>query len=160
MGIRADLAGSSGYTLIELMVVLAILGSCLVAASVSLGRGLAVEASRGAAQSWQAAAAWAQLGTLWHGGSVKLTYDSGALSLAHDFGLCGGGDGVLAPLVPATANLARWCDEVGVAVKFGGALGSPDGGGSLFFGGTGRIYRVVVRPESGLTARTAAEAPR
>ena len=158
METQTDRSAVGGYTLIELVMVLAILGICLVAGSVSLVRGLAREESRGAAQSWQAAAAWAQVGALWHGGSVRLAYESGSLSLSHDFGLCGADLGAALPPVPATANLARWRDGIGVAVKFGGALASPDGGGSLLFGAGGGDYRVVVRPESGLTVRTAAEA--
>jgi prepilin-type N-terminal cleavage/methylation domain-containing protein len=150
--------GLGGYTLPELMVVVAIICVCLVAGAVSLPRGLAAQESRGAAQSWQAAAAWAQVGVLWHGGAVELLSTSGELSLSHDFALCGGDLGRSAPAVPVTTNLARWRDGAGVAVKFGGTLGSPDGGGSLFFVAPEGGYRVVVRPESGLTARTRAEA--
>ncbi len=79
-----------GHTLIELTVVMALLGICMVAGVVSLASGVGTQEARGAAQSWQAAAAWAQVGVLWHGGSVALDYEDGALELAHDFSLCGG----------------------------------------------------------------------
>jgi hypothetical protein len=59
--------------------------------------------------------------------------------------------------VPATTNLTRWRDEGGVAVEFSGGLGSPDGGGSVYFDALAGSYRVVVRPESGLTIRTRVE---
>jgi prepilin-type N-terminal cleavage/methylation domain-containing protein len=151
---RVHRSASSGYTLIELLLVLAVLGVCLAIGSISLGRGLRAQQARGAAQSWQAAAAWAQVGVLWQGGAVRLRYAPGELSLSHDFALCGGSLGPSAPFVSATTNLARWSDGAVVTVGFSGALGSPDGGGSLFFDVSNGGYRVVVRPESGLTVRT------
>jgi prepilin-type N-terminal cleavage/methylation domain-containing protein len=152
-----SLLGRGGYSLIEVLLVAAILGICLAIGSLSLARGLRTQVARGSAQSWQAAAAWAQIGVLWQGGAVRLSYAPGALSLSHDFGLCGGELGSSAPPVPATTNLARWRDGIGVAVEFSGALGSPDGGGSIYFDALAGRYRVVVRPGSGLTARTRVE---
>ena len=144
--------------MIELLVVLAILGICMTAGSVSLAYAVRTQQARGAAQNWQAAAGWAQVGVLWHGGSVRLSYAPGSLALSHDFGICGGDLGQSAPTVSVTANLARWRDPEGVAVTFGGALASPDGGGSLHFQASKGSYRVTVRPESGLTVRSWVEA--
>jgi prepilin-type N-terminal cleavage/methylation domain-containing protein len=135
-----SMLGRGGYSLIEVLLVAAILGICLAIGSLSLARGLRTQVARGSAQSWQAAAAWAQI-----------------LSLSHDLGLCGGDLGSSAPPAPATTNLARWRDGTGVAVEFSGALGSPDGGGSIYFEALAGRYRVVVRPGSGLTARTRVE---
>ena len=143
-----------GHTLVELTVVMALLGICMVAGVVSLASGVGTQEARGAAQSWQAAAAWAQVGVLWHGGSVALDYEDGALELAHDFSLCGGSLGPSAPVVAASANVARWVAGGGVGVAFGGALASPDSGGSIYFDSLGTRYRVVVRPASGLTVRS------
>lgn len=148
---------SGGFSLIEVLVVLAVLSICLAIGSLSLARGLRTQEARGAAQSWQAAAAWAQVGVMWQGGAVRLSYAPGSLALSHDFGLCGGDLGASTPPVSATTNLARWRDEAGVAVEFSGALGSPDGGGSVYFDALAASYRVVVRPESGLTVRTRVE---
>ena len=145
---------SRGHTLIELVVVLALLGICVAAGMVSLASGVGAQRGRGAAQSWQAAAAWAQVGVLWHGGSVALDYEDGALALAHDLSLCGGSLGPSAPAVTANANVARWIDGEGVRVRFTGALASPDSGGSIYFDSLRTRYRVIVRPESGLTVRS------
>jgi prepilin-type N-terminal cleavage/methylation domain-containing protein len=143
-----------GYTLVELVVVLAIIGVCLVAGSFSLAKGLTTQESRGAAQTWQAAASWAQLGVIWDGGSARLNYDDGHAELVHDFSEFGGSLESSAAALPVTTNLARWQTGRGVSVAFGGQLGSPDGGGSLFFGDVGRFYHLVIRPESGLTVRS------
>jgi prepilin-type N-terminal cleavage/methylation domain-containing protein len=148
---------SFGFSLIELLLVVAVLGVCLVAGTLSLAHGLRTQEARGAAQSWQAAATWAQIGVLWHGGSVEAEYDSGTLVLSHDLGLCGGDLGPAAPAVSVRTNLARWRASEGVAVSFTGMFASPDGGGSLYFDAYGASYRVVVRPESGLSGRTLVE---
>ena len=147
---------SAGYGLIELLCVLSLLGVCLAIGSLSLVTGLRVHQARGAAQAWQSAAAWAQVGVLWQGGTTQVRYGSGDLVLSNDLGLSGGDLGRSAPPVPVTANLPRWHDAEGIAVRFGG-LGTPDGGGSLFFQGWNSAYRVVVRPESGLTVRSLAQ---
>jgi prepilin-type N-terminal cleavage/methylation domain-containing protein len=147
-------AWSRGYSLIELLFVVAVLGVCLTVGSFSLAYGLRTQEARGAAQSWQAAATWAQIGVLWHGGSTETGYTAGSLVLSHDQGLCGGDLGPSAPAVPVRTNLARWRESEGVAVSFKGTFASPDGGGSLFFDTHQGSYRVVVRPESGLTTRT------
>lgn len=144
---------SAGFSLIELMVVLAVLGICLIGAVTALGEGLSAVGSRGAAQDWQAAAGWAQVGVLWHGGTARAAYDSGSVSVTHEFGLCGGDLGDSAAATHVTSNVARWRAAGAVAVTFTGGLASPDGGGSLYFHDRGGTYRVVVRPESGLTVR-------
>jgi len=156
MKARAKISSSVGFSLIELMVVLAVLGICLASGVAALGNGLSAVETRGAAQDWQAAAAWAQVGVLWQRGTTRAAYDSGSLSLFHDFGLCGGDLGRSAAATDVQANVARWRVGGGIAVTFGGDLASPDGGGSLYFQNNGGAYRVVVRPESGLTVRTPA----
>ncbi|MBN1629942.1 MAG: type II secretion system protein [Thermoleophilia bacterium] len=154
MGTRIHISLSGGFSLIELMVVLAVLGICLAGGVAALGNGVSAVETRGAAQDWQAAAAWAQVGVLWQGGSTRVAYDSGSLSLSHEFGLCGGELGHSAAAAHVQTNTARWEAAEGIAVAFGGSLASPDGGGSLYFHNRGGTYRVVVRPESGLTVRS------
>lgn len=143
-----------GHTLLELVVVVAILGVVFSAASLSLGVGLTTQQARGAAQSWQAAAAWAQTGVLWHGGSTQLESEGGALGVEHSYSLCGGDLAGVAPTARTSANVSRWLDGSRITVRFAGTSGSPDSGGSVFFHALRSRYRVVVRPESGLTARS------
>ena len=147
-------ASSGGYSLIELLLVVAVFGVCLTIGSFSLVHGLRAQEARGAAQGWQAAATWAQIGVLWHGGSTEVGYDAGSLVLSHDLKLCGGDLGPSAPAVPVRTNLARWREGEGVTVSFKQKFASPNGGGSVFFDALEGSYRVVVRPESGLTTRT------
>jgi prepilin-type N-terminal cleavage/methylation domain-containing protein len=144
----------NGFSLIELIVVLTVLAVGLVVGSISVTAGLHAQEARGAAQSWQAVAAWAQMGVLWQGGSCEAEYSKGRLAVAHSYGLCGGAAGTVAPAVPVSSNVARWNDGDGSNVTFSGSGASPDGGGSLYFASGGCTYRVVVRPESGLTARS------
>lgn len=160
MGIRSQnvLRRSGGFSLIELLFVVAVLGVCTVYGAAALSSGIQVREARAAAQTWQAAAAWAQVGVLWHGGSTRTAYDPTSLSLHHTSELCGGSLGQSGPEALVSTNVARWRDGVGVAVTFTGDLASPDGGGSLWFRVMGRAYRVVVRPESGLTVRSGPEA--
>lgn len=154
------LQSADGHTLVELVVVLALLGICLVAGLVSLTPGYSAQNARGAAQSWQAASAWAQTGVLWHGGSATVDYSNGSVDVIHDLALCGGSLGPSAPAVGADANVKRWTSAGGVEVTFGGPLASPDGGGSVYFDALRTRYRVIVRPVSGLTVRSlAAVAP-
>jgi hypothetical protein len=151
---HAPTRAASGHTLIELLLVLGLLTICAGAGAACLIAGLRAQEARGAAQSWQAAAAWAQVGVLWHGGSVRLAYREGELSLTHDLALCGGRLGASAPVAASSANVSRWVDEDGVAVSLTGRMASPDGGGSLYFDAGQNRYRVVLRPETGLTARS------
>ena len=152
-------AGLAGFTLIELTLVVATL--CIVAAigTTSLARGLQHQEARGAAQAWQAASAWAQVGVLWQGGSGRLSYAGGAISLSHSASLFGGDMGAVAPAAAADSNLARWTRDEGVTVSFSGLLASPDGGGSIFFRHPDGSYRVTVRPETGFTTRSWAASP-
>lgn len=126
---------------------------CLAVAMISLGGGVGIQASRGAAQSWQAAAAWAQVGVLWQGGAAEVAYGLQGLGVLHEYGLCGGSLGSTAPTVSVSTNLARWRDGEGARVGVGWDFASPDGGGSLYFHASDSAYRVIVRPESGLTVR-------
>jgi prepilin-type N-terminal cleavage/methylation domain-containing protein len=144
----------NGYCLAELLIVLAILGICTAAGAASYSTGLRRQEARGAAQAWQAEAAWGQTGVLWQGGDTKVGFASGDLSVTHDLGLCGGNLGACAPASSVSANVPRWRTAAGAEVTFGGTLASPDSGGSLYFEALGGAYKVVVRPESGLTARS------
>jgi prepilin-type N-terminal cleavage/methylation domain-containing protein len=153
MRLRFLIRSSSGYSLIEVLCVLAIMGICLGISSVSVAAGLRTNEARGAAQVWQTAAAWAQVGVLWQGGSSRVQYDAGGIVVANNWGLSGGDLGQSGPAVQVTTNVTRWIAGDGVAVTYG-ALGAPDGGGSLYFQTSRGAYRVVVRPESGLTARS------
>ncbi len=154
MGRQIHILSPGGYGLIELLFVLAMLGICLAAGTVSLAAGLQIQEARGVAQDWQAASAWAQLGVMWQGGSSGVKYVSGSVAVNHEQGLCGGDLGPVSSAVPVTTNLARWRVGGGLAVGFGGSLAAPDGGGSVYFHAGRRAYRVVVRPESGLTVRS------
>ncbi|MBN1628819.1 MAG: prepilin-type N-terminal cleavage/methylation domain-containing protein [Thermoleophilia bacterium] len=153
---RTNISSSGGFSLIELMVVVVVLGICLAGGVAALSDGLSAVETRGAAQDWQAAAAWAQVGVLWQGGCTQAACDSGSVALTHEYGLCGGDLGRSTAATDVEANVARWRVGGGIAVTFGGSLASPDGGGSLHFQNNGGAYRVVVRPESGLTVRSPA----
>lgn len=142
----------------ELLFVLATLGICFAIGAAGISHGLQAREGKGAAQSWQAAAAWAQAGVLWHGGSSRLVSGPDALLVAHVRGLCGGDVSGVGPGTAVETNVSRWRLSYGAAVTFGGRLASPDGGGSLYFGERGFLrYRVVVRPESGLATRAVLE---
>ncbi|MCL5736200.1 MAG: prepilin-type N-terminal cleavage/methylation domain-containing protein [Actinobacteria bacterium] len=145
---------NAGYSLVELLIVVAILSIVISIAGLSLCRELNHQEARAAAQVWQAAAAWTQVGALWRGGSGRLTYQTGDVSVAGGGALFGGGMGCVAPAVRAEANLSRWNSGDGVSVSYSGALASPDGGGSIFFDSGGGAFRVAVRPETGLTVRS------
>ncbi len=149
--------GSGGFSLLELLVVMAVLGICLVAATAALASGLSRQEARAAAQDWQSAAAWAQVGVLWQGGRTAVGCGPEGVVITHDYELCGGDLGSAAPTVPVSANYRRWINDKGAVVTFVGPLATPDGGGSLYFHAAKNAYRVVVRPESGLAVRSWAE---
>lgn len=145
-------SGQSGHTLLELLLVLLILAICLALPAVSLIRGLSVVRSRGVCQAWQAAAAQAQLASLWSGGSVAV--DAGAYGIALR-GPSGAPIAVTPDVGPteAAANISRWTSADGVSVVFAWPFGSPDAAGSVHFGEPGRGATAIVRLESGLTRR-------
>ena len=157
MGSRVHISSSQGFSLIELLLVLTVVGACAVLGVAVLTDGLGAQQARGAAQGWQSASAWAQIGVLWQGGSSDLTYGRGDLAVSHDLGLCGGDLRGVAPEASVATNLHRWSRGEQTQVSFGGTLASPDGGGSMIFGDDRVAYRVIVRPESGLTVRTRAD---
>ena len=146
-------ASPTAYCLVELLLVLFLIAGCVCGGVVAARAGLERQEARGSAQSLQAAAAWAQLGVLWHGGETDVQYARDRLVLDHDIGSCGGDLGASAPGSPIRTNITRWRTDEGVEVNFGGFLGSPDSGGSLYLVGAGGSYRVTIRPESGLTTR-------
>ena len=144
----------SGYCLVELLVVLGIVGVFAALGGVSLTRTLVRHEARGCAQETQAASAWAQLGVLWWGGTCELSVGGGTTAVGHDRGLCGGRLGTAGESPRITSNISRWTSPFGVALRFVGAFACPDSGGSLFIEAPGGTYKVVVRPESGLTVRS------
>jgi len=148
---------SGGFSLIELLFVLAVLGICLAAGSVSLAHGLSAQQARGAAQTWQTAVGWAQVGVVWQEGDAELGYGAAGLSLERNGNPMPADLGSVPPSIAITTNLERWRRADGVTVGFGGTFASPDGGGSIYFQSLGSAYRVVVRPESGFTVRSVAE---
>jgi hypothetical protein len=147
-------ANPLGYCLVEALLVLVLAGVCLAVGAAFLSAGLLRQEARGAAQSWQAAGAWAQVGVLWQGGEAEVKFGRNNLAVSHDLGQCGGDLGAFAPDTLVSTNVARWRASDGASVTFCGYLASPDSGGSLYFQGVGGAYRVAVRPESGLTARS------
>ena len=151
---RRQLLPTAGYSLIEVLVVVAILGAVGGLGTLSLCHGVRHQEARGAAQVWQAGSAWTQVGVLWRGGSGRLTYRAGDLSLSNDAALFGGALGLMAPVTPTETNLARWAKDGGISVAFSGTLASPDGGGSISFDSWAGACRVTVRPETGLMVRS------
>jgi hypothetical protein len=140
----------SSHPLVEMLVVLALLVS---AALEAWPRGLAGVEARGAAQAWQAASAWGQVGAIWQGAATEVSFESGRLAVAGT--ASGGGDlGPAAPPVAAIANVIRWRQGEGVVVRFLAPSASPNSGGSVYFPAPSGDYRVTVRLESGLTVRT------
>jgi Tfp pilus assembly protein FimT len=144
----------SGYCLAELLIVLSVIGICLAVGGVSLSRGVDGQQARSTAQSAQAAVAWAQVGVLWRGGERAVSVGSGGLAVEQSMGDQNGQLDSSASSVSVTANVTRWKTSRGVVLRILGSFASPDSGGSLYFNGGGGTYRVVVRPESGLTARS------
>lgn len=144
-----------GFTLIEVLVTLCVLAVLVLGSTAGAGIALDRQQARGAAQVCQAAFAWAQSRAIWSGTSAVVQYDGGSLSVqnASDHGAAQGD--VSAPQAETDANVLRWRLGGGVALTFGSGFGSPDSGGSLYFGLTGGRYRLIVRPESGLTVREA-----
>ena len=151
-------AAQAGHTLIELLTVLCLLGLCLAVGGPLLARGLGAVEARGAAQDWQAAAAWAQVAAVWQGSAADVGFESGKVSVRASAGPNGGDLGAAAPAVDVAVNVVRWESGRGVVVRFIGGSGAPNAAGSLYFEASGQAQRVTVRLESGLTTRAPAEA--
>jgi prepilin-type N-terminal cleavage/methylation domain-containing protein len=145
--------GAQGYTLIELMLVLAVVAVCIALLASSAVNGLSQVEARGSAQTWQGAAAWSQVGVLWHGGSSSLLFGPEKGSIENEPAGVGGPVDPCVGGVSVATNYSRWRNGSDVKVTFGGAMASPDGGGSLYFRRGSAMYRVVVRPESGFSVR-------
>ena len=141
-----------------MVVVLSLLGVCFASGGVLLARGLTAVEARGAAQTWQAAAAWAETGAVWQGVASDLSFESGRVAVGVDTGTWGGDLGASAPYADVFANVARWRQGEGVAVRFAAGTAYPNSAGSLYFKAPGGDYRVTVRMESGLTVRERLEA--
>jgi prepilin-type N-terminal cleavage/methylation domain-containing protein len=155
---RISSCDDSGHSLVEMLVVLALLGVSFAGGGLALSRGVQGVEARGAAQTWQAAAVWAQVAAVWEGAATEVDFDSGRLAVRSDLGGTGGDLGAAAPAAPAMANVARWQQGEGVVVRFLAGTGYPNSAGSLYFRAPSGDYRVTVRLESGLTTRTRVEA--
>lgn len=143
-----------GYCLVELMLVLALIGIFVGAGVVACLGSVPRGEARGCAQSWQAAAALAQIGVMWQGGRSELTVGAQRVRVAHDSVIGGLALEGCVPMCSIDTNVSRWLLPEGVRVAFGGYAASPDSGGSVYFGKISGSYRVIVRPETGLTIRS------
>ena len=147
----------AGHSLLEVSVVLSLLGLCFALGATFLVRGLSNVEARGAAQTWQAAAAWAQTGSVWLGADSDLLFDSGRAAVGSTAEAGGGDLGGSCPATDVIANVVRWQQGQGVVVRFLGGTAHPNSAGSLYFTASGGAYRVTVRLESGLTIRSRTE---
>jgi prepilin-type N-terminal cleavage/methylation domain-containing protein len=141
-----------GFSLIELLVAMAIFAVCLALTLPPFYESVTRTRSRTAAQAWQAAATWTQIRQLAAGGSTSVSVEPTGLSVT------GPDDGIKvidATIEEPSTNVSRWRADSGVKVSFGGDLAAPDSAGSVLFGPTGLQTRVVVRAESGFTYRAA-----
>jgi type II secretory pathway pseudopilin PulG len=143
---------NAGHTLVELVVVLAILSLSLVLPAVSLVRGVAVVRNRGLCQVWQVAAAQAQLDCMWDGGKASVVADGEGISLAPASRPKREVTPNLGP-TEATANVSRWEVSNSVIVTFAWPFAAPNAAGSVQFGPEGEACTGVLRLESGLTRR-------
>ncbi|OFV81841.1 MAG: hypothetical protein A2W26_10385 [Acidobacteria bacterium RBG_16_64_8] len=144
---------NAGYSLIELLLVLTLLGAIVGAGAIPWGGGVARGEARGSAQSWQAAVALGQVAVMWDGGRSEVSATNAGVGLTHDRGFAGTTLDGRAPACAIDTNVVRWRIPTGAQVAFSGNLASPDGGGSVYFGASAGCYRVIVRPETGLTIR-------
>jgi prepilin-type N-terminal cleavage/methylation domain-containing protein len=152
MGTHRHTDPRQGFSLIELLVAMAVLAVCLLLTLPPFYQSVTRTRSRTAAQTWQAAASWAQVRQLACGGSASVIVEQTGLAIVGP-----GGDVPAVGMVevePAT-NVGRWRIGSGVEVSFAGAFAAPDSAGSVFFGPAGLDTRVVVRAESGFTYRSA-----
>jgi prepilin-type N-terminal cleavage/methylation domain-containing protein len=155
---RTSLRLQSGYSLVETLLVLALLGLSFAIGGIGLAHGLGAVQARGAAASWQAAGAFGQIGAVWQGEACEVRFGPDGLVVAAKPPAVGADLRRSAPIVPVFANIARWRANEEVVVRFLGGSGHPDGAGSLYFRTLGGDYRVTVRLESGLTVRTRVKA--
>lgn len=137
----------------ELLLALGLLSVFLLLGIAQLSGSVDRQQARSAAQSAQAAIAWAQTDVVWHGGVREVKLDEQGLTLTAADGGVGADMGVLVPTSPVTANVSRWNILDGVAIRLLYPFASPDSAGSLYFGTDDPAYRVIVRAESGLTVR-------
>ncbi|MCX8032902.1 MAG: prepilin-type N-terminal cleavage/methylation domain-containing protein [Thermoleophilia bacterium] len=142
-----------GFSAVELLVVLAVVAICVVAAVRFAHAGFMVQSARGAAQCWQAAAAWAQIDVMWRGGSRTIVAGPTDLCLVASGGDTRSDLGEFPTVRSISANPASWQSSDGVRVRFSGEFAAPSGGGSVYFHSHNAGYRVVVRPVSGFTVR-------
>jgi prepilin-type N-terminal cleavage/methylation domain-containing protein len=144
---------STGYSLIEVMLVVALLGACVGAGAVSWCSNSARAEARGCAHAWQAAATVGQVEVRWRGGRSEASAGAHGVALAHDPNGSGLALEGRAPVCVVETNVGRWRTPDGAEVAFGGLVASPDSGGSVYFGAGEGSYRVTIRPETGLTIR-------
>lgn len=142
-----------GFTLVEVSVTLAVLAILVTGSLVGAGAALDRQQGRGAAQVCQAASAWAQSKAIWSGASTSVKYCGGSVAVSAAATVATAKADLSAPVVDASANVARWQVPAGITWTFSAPFASPDSGGSLYFGSATGRFRIVVRPESGVAAR-------
>jgi Tfp pilus assembly protein FimT len=144
----------SGYCLAELLVVLSLVGISLSLGMAAFTHVLEHQQARGAAQTVQAAVAWAQVGAAWRDADSEVALTAGRLTVGSGPHNDPSDLGLVAPSASVSANVSRWQTARGVILRFLTPFGAPDSGGSLRIESGGASYKITVRPESGLTSRS------
>lgn len=149
---RGAQGNSSGHTLPELLIVLAVLGICTLIPALSMVSGLDALRVRSGAQLWQGAVAAGQMGAIWGVEDVEVSQLADGLHVSGESGA-----NVAAVSFPedmrSQANISRWSGAEGASLQLGTPFGAPNGAGSVYVGAAERRARVVIRAESGLTWR-------
>ncbi|MHB0981706.1 MAG: prepilin-type N-terminal cleavage/methylation domain-containing protein, partial [Thermoleophilia bacterium] len=136
--------GSSGHTLLEVLVALLVVGIATAVPAVSLSRVLAGLEADVAARLWQSGAVAAQTHSVWGAQPTAVVASGRGLELTTGSSAYSAGVACVNPQVPGT-NVSRWRDEEAVSVRFLPGFGSPDGAGSLYLGWEGNGRRVILR---------------
>lgn len=149
---RADgsLTEAGGYTLVELLVVVCLLGVAVAIPSLSLLRALDRCEARNTAQVLQGSVAQAQVDAIYLGSDEEVVCTESSVRV--------GSTGVTfhasLSCPPPETNVPRWrTPNGGVGIEVLSPFGSPSSAGSVVFLPGGGGARVVVRAASGLTRR-------
>ena len=151
-GVHADvrLNRAGGFTLVEVLVVVCLLGIAVAMPGLSLLRALDRVQARNTAQVLQGSITQAQMD------AVRLGLDGRVLCTERSLQVGPEGATFHAPIScpsPET-NVSRWrAPQGGVSIGLVSPFGSPDSAGSVIFLPGGGGVRVVVRMASGLTRR-------
>ena len=142
---------SQGHTLVELLVTILVVGSCVALPMVSLVRALEEVESKTAAVVIQQGSALGQVTALYEGVPVEVTAD-GASVTVKPRSLPTSEAPTPGVSTSVSSNVARWRVGNSVSVRFAPGFGAPDSGGTIFLGKEAR-WGVVFRVETGLTRR-------